>query len=91
MRGVMFGENHSLAIRLRRTFTKALIENNDNFFFRSVKQNAAIDYTPSAAERVFGPHKEQQLKSPPADNDVHMNSVGSKLIITRNWLKPILT
>lgn len=39
---------------------------------------------------MFGPRKEQQLKLRQVDKDVHINLVGSKLIITRNWLKPIL-
>lgn len=52
------------------------------FLSPSVKLNASINYTPSTPERVFGPQKEQQLKLRPADKDVHINSVGSKLIIT---------
>ena len=53
-------------------------------------QNASINYTPSNPERVFGPRKEQQLKLRQVDKDVHINLVGSKSIITRNWIKPIL-
>ena len=47
------------------------------------KQNASSNYTPSTPERVFGPRREQQLKLRPVDKDVHINLVGSKLIITR--------
>ena len=60
------------------------------FLNTSEKQNASIDYTPSTPERVFGPRREQQLKLRLVDKDVHITLVGSKLIITRNWLKPIL-